>query len=49
MRGMRYPSCRLLRMCRKQRQASLLIVCAADGLTRFQAERMSVSGIERES
>lgn len=44
MRGMRTPSCLLLRMCRKARQASLLIVDAADGLTRFHAERMSVSG-----
>ena len=49
MRGMRKPSCRLLRMCRKARQASLLMEEEAEGLIRFQAERMSVSGTSRDS
>lgn len=49
MRGMRKPSWRLLRMCRNARQASLLMVEPADGLTRFHAERMSVSGTSRDS
>lgn len=36
-------------MWRKARAASLEMVEEADGLTRFHAERMSVSGTERES
>lgn len=46
---MRKPSWRLLRMWRKARQASLLIVEPAEGLMRFQAERTSVSGTSRDS
>lgn len=49
MRGMRKPSWRLLRMWRKARQASLLMEEPAEGLMRFQAERMSVSGTSRDS
>lgn len=48
MRGIRKPSWRLLRMCRKARVASLEIEDEAVGFTRFQAERMSVSGTSRE-
>ncbi len=48
MRGMRLPSWRLLRMCRKARAASCEMEGVAEGLMRFQAERMSVSGTSRE-
>jgi hypothetical protein len=36
-------------MCKKARVASLLIAGATEGLTRFHAERTSVSGTSRES
>ena len=49
MRGMRKPSCRLLRMWRKARAASLFMLEAAEGLIRFQALRTSVSGTSSES
>lgn len=49
VRGIRNPSWRLLRMWRKARQASLLMEGPAEGLMRFHAERMSVSGTSRDS
>lgn len=45
---MRKPSCLLFRICKKAKVASFEIAEDAEGLMRFHADRISVSGTSRE-